>query len=356
MNDNYLWDGSGEPDPELQRLETLLSEFRHSGAPLVLPLRETTKQGKLRDWMVQGPWHFRQAAFAGLVVVLLAGIFLVVIPRSGPLSHSGWVVAPLEGSPQIGTKFILADHAIGKLEVGQMLETDGVSRASLSDEALGQVDVERNSRVRLLETNKHRKRILLEVGTIRATIWAPPGEFVVDTPSAVAVDLGCAYTLQVAPDGSGTLHTSLGWVGFHLDRRESFIPAGAMCSTRPKLGPGTPYFENASESFRLAVLQFDFNPRPEARSAALSTLLSQARTRDGLSLWHLLSRTDGAERAQVYDRFAALVPPPAGVQRDGILRLNPEMLDLWWNALGLGNISTWRRWQQSWSAAKPVNR
>jgi hypothetical protein len=31
--------------------------------------------------------------------------------------------------------------------------------------------------------------------TIHAYIWAPPGEFVVDTPSAVTVDLGCACTL-----------------------------------------------------------------------------------------------------------------------------------------------------------------
>jgi len=38
--------------------------------------------------------------------------------------------------------------------------------------------------------------------------------FVVDTPSASAIDLGCAYTLHVNEDGSGTLRTTLGWVGF----------------------------------------------------------------------------------------------------------------------------------------------
>lgn len=37
MNDKYLWDKSGEPDEEIQHLESLLSEFRYQPRPLVLP-------------------------------------------------------------------------------------------------------------------------------------------------------------------------------------------------------------------------------------------------------------------------------------------------------------------------------
>jgi hypothetical protein len=257
-------------------------------------------------------------------------------------------VARLDGNPQIGKQFISASETTAKLHVGQTLETDSTSRASISDSDLGEIKVDPNSRVRLLQTDDHHKRLQLDVGTIHAMIWAPPGEFVVDTPSAVAVDLGCAYTLQVAADGSGTIHTTLGWVGFHLNGRESFIPAGAMCSTQPKVGPGTPYFEDASESFRAALVDFDFvASSPEVRATALEIVLSQARANDGLTLWHLLSRTSGPERAQVYDRFAALVPPPNGVTREGILLLDQSMLDLWWNALNLGDIYLWRYWEQS---------
>jgi hypothetical protein len=36
-------------------------------------------------------------------------------------------------------------------------------------------------------------------------IWAPPRLFFVDTPSAVAADLGCSYTLEVKDDGAGVL-------------------------------------------------------------------------------------------------------------------------------------------------------
>jgi hypothetical protein len=46
-----------------------------------------------------------------------------------------------------------------------------------------------------------------------------------------------------------------------------------------------------------------------------------------------------------------LAPPPASVTREGILRLDQPMLDLWWNALGFDDISVWRHWEHSWSGA-----
>jgi hypothetical protein len=129
-----------------------------------------------------------------------------------------------------------------------------------------------------------------------------------------------------------------------------------MCSTRRELGPGVPYFEEATPAFREGIAKFDSNPQDSsARSAALAMMLSEARAQDALSLWHLLSRTTGAERAQVYARFAALVPPPRGVTRAGILNLDQSMLDLWWNSLGLGDISVWRFWEQSASPQPSTN-
>lgn len=360
MNEPYLWDGSGKPDPEVQRLESLLAQFSHREIPLALPLPQEVpaKPGYRHGLLLQFPWLPRFAAVAVVVLALVAGGIVSFYPTRISPSGPGWEVAQLDGTPQIGTRFITAGQSAAKLRVGQTLETNGTSRASISRTDLGEIKVEPNSRVRLLQTDEHHKRIQLDIGTIHAMIWAPAGEFVVDTPSAVAVDLGCAYTLQVGADGSGTIRTTLGWVGFHLNGRESFIPAGAMCPTRSEVGPGTPYFEDTSESLRAALADFDFGAESSGnRAAALETILAQARARDGLTLWHLLSRTDGAERAKVYDRFAILVPPPPGVTRDGILHLDQSMLNLWWNALNLGDIYLWRYWEQSSSPrANPPNR
>jgi hypothetical protein len=356
ISENYLWDASGTPDPEIQRLESLLADFRHAGSPLALPAEMPAAPGKLRGVLLYMTSLPRLVAAATILLALGITVFLYPRPKHTPDPGPAWDVSNLQGAPQIGTKTIAANQTAAKLHVGQTIITNSDSRASLSQADLGEIRIEPNSRVRLLQTDPNRKRIQLDVGTIHAAIWAPPGTFVVDTPSAVAIDLGCAYTLQVAPDGSGTIRTTLGWVGFHLNGRDSFIPAGAMCSTRPELGPGIPYFEDSTPAFREAIAHFDSSSQDSpARSPALATILSDARAHDALSLWHLLSRTTGPERAQVYARFAALVPPPAGVTRGGILNLDQSMLDLWWNSLGHGEISVWRFWEQSGSPQPSPN-
>jgi FecR protein len=349
INDDYLWDGSGTPDPGIQRLASLLAEFRHTEGSLVLPAQSPLAAAKPRGLLVEFPWLPRLAAAAVILLAVVIPFFLPTTRVAPSPTGPSWDVANLGGAPQIGSQSISANQPAAKLYIGQTLTTNSSSRASLSEDDLGQIQIDPDSRVRLLQSGPKHKRLQLDVGTIHAAIWAPPGEFVVDTPSAIAVDLGCAYTLHVTPDGSGTIRTTLGWVGFHLNGRDSFIPAGAMCSTRPKVGPGTPYFEDASKSFEEALHAFDQSePDSSAASAALRTILSQARAKDGLTLWHLLSRTDpGYDRAEVYARFAALVPRPQGVTREGILHLDPHMLDLYWNALALGDISIWRYWEQS---------
>ena len=39
MNDDYLWDKTGEPDPEIQKLEEILGTLRYQPKPLVIPRR-----------------------------------------------------------------------------------------------------------------------------------------------------------------------------------------------------------------------------------------------------------------------------------------------------------------------------
>lgn len=211
---------------------------------------------------------------------------------------------------------------------------------------IGQVQIEPNSLVQLVRSRVTEHRLALKRGTLQATIWAPPGLFFVDTPSAVAIDLGCAYTLQVDDAGGALLHVMFGWVAFENRGRESFVPAGALCRTRPGGGPGTPYWEDASPQFREALEHLDLDPPdPEERSEALRVILASARDQDAFTLWHLLTRVEEGERAPVYDRLAELVPPPEEVTREGVLGLNRNMLDRWWDHLGLENTTWWRMWK-----------
>jgi len=312
MRDDYLWDGSGEPDPEVQRLERLLSEFRSDRtAPELRP-------------------RPRWSAVAAAAALVAAGAWLVAGGGGG--APEGWQVARAGAGPS-------------RLAVGQTLETGAGGHATMNVGSIGIVEVEANSRLRLERARAHEQRMALEHGLIHAFIWAPPRSFVVDTPSAVATDLGCFYTLEVDKDGGGLVSVLAGWVSFEHAGRESFIPAGAACRTRPGHGPGTPYREQASPAFRQALDDFDF---ARGSDRALAIVLAEATKDDAFTLWHLLARGDLAQEPRIYDALAALVAPPAGVTREGIRRGDRRMLDRWWDQLGLGNTGWWRHLEGQW--------
>lgn len=349
MKDDYLWDGSGEPDPEVQKLETVLGRYRHN-QPAPAFDQVAVEQSAPRGWRFPAfRFSFQLAAVAAVLVIGIAA-FLVFRARQTSNSGPAWEIARIEGAPRVGWHFLSASAETGKLKVGQTLVTDNSSRASITLENTGQIEVDPASRLRVVASGHNRQRLLLERGTIHATIWAAPGSFGVDTPSAVAVDLGCVFTLHVDDSGAGLLRTTMGWVGFRLNGRESFIPTGAVCATRPKIGPGTPYAEDAPASFREALTKFDFAAiTSQERDALLGFILPDARKADALTLWHLLSRVSDADRPAVYDRLAVLAPPPADVTREGILRLDRNMLDSWWNSLGYGDVTIWRTFERDWA-------
>ena len=272
------------------------------------------------------------------------------------MTRSGWSVQSLAGSPVVdgaplsgGRGDGVAAGQTARLGVGEWLVTDGASRARIAVGQIGRVDVGPNTRMQLVEARGREHRMSLTRGTIHARIWAPPKFFYVNTPSAVAIDLGCEYTLQVDDAGAGLVRVISGWVGFESNGRESFVPEGAMCATRPGVGPGTPRFEDAPPGYGEALTILDFErPDDPRRAAALDLVVSTARRRDVLTLWHLLSRGTPAERHRVYDRLATLAPPPSGVTREAVIGGDRRALDQWWGALGLPTGTWWKVFKKKW--------
>lgn len=274
-------------------------------------------------------------------VVVLIGLGFIFLNRyiepPQPDNRPSWEVTRLDGRPVIGKQKI---DEKGQLPLGEWLTTDDASRAQISVGQIGEVKIEPNSRIQLVEVQDDNHRLAMQRGKMEAFIWAPPRKFFVETPSALAVDLGCSYTLEVTEDGTALLHVTMGWVAFEWQGRESFVPAEAKCVTRPKLGPGTPYFADASPEFQLALANFD-----TGQANLIDAILAQARKRDALTLWHLLARTEGETRGKVFDRLAELISPPKKVTREGVLSNDRAMLDAWWTELGLGDTEWWRMWK-----------
>jgi len=95
MNDDYLWDKSGEPDPEIQELEELLAPLRYQPKPLELPNNFPRRN------------YFPVLAIAAtvLIALLAAGIWLRVKKQeTEPPQEAKSVVPSVYKEPEIMKK------------------------------------------------------------------------------------------------------------------------------------------------------------------------------------------------------------------------------------------------------------
>jgi hypothetical protein len=106
---------------------------------------------------------------------------------------------------------------------------------------------------------------------------------------------------------------------------------------------------DAPSGYGEALMILDFAEAADPRrAAALDLVLSVARRRDALTLWHLLTRGSLDERGRVFDRLSALAPPPDGVTRDLVLSGDRVALERWWDWLGIEVSSWWRLFKKKW--------
>ena len=101
MKEDYLWDKTGEPDPEIQQLEEILGALRYQPKPLELPQDLLTPRRETN--------HFPLVAIAAtvLLALLAAGVWLRVRTQgeSQPKQASVTPAAPVvDEKPTIATK------------------------------------------------------------------------------------------------------------------------------------------------------------------------------------------------------------------------------------------------------------
>jgi hypothetical protein len=80
MNDDYLWDRTGEPDPEVEHLEQVLGKYRYQAKPL-----SPTLQSRLSER--RGGW-MRFAAVAAAVLIALAAFLIYKVQNKSVTTQS----------------------------------------------------------------------------------------------------------------------------------------------------------------------------------------------------------------------------------------------------------------------------
>lgn len=338
----YLWTGAGPGDAagdaDVRRLEMVLR-------PLGLDARPgADADARIEAEHAGAVWSAGRRWLALAAMVALAVGVAILAPRR---EEPGWAIERLEGEPVVGARTV---GESSRLRIGEWLTTDGGSRAQVEVASLGSVTVEGGSRLRVVRAGSDEKRMELARGTIHAFIVAPPRLFFVDTPAAVAADMGCAYTLEVGKDGAGELRVTVGWV--ELERRaapgagtragpsrpadKAIVVAGAVCRIDGTHGPGTPHFADSPAEFIRALNEVDAAGPGEIGAGDLAEVVRLATRHEAMALWHLLPRVREDQRGALAEALARLEPVPAGVDQREVLELDSRALEAWWRAVRHG--------------------
>jgi len=306
-----LFDKTGD-DPHVAELEALLGVYAHRA-----PLRKPPPRRP----------RWRAPAAAGLVAAAAALAVFWLWPRGDQrcgTAGAGFTFA-VDGGPARCAGGVATR---GTLPVGAWLETSGAAVASVRVADIGDLTVYGDSRVRLVGTGAAGHHLELARGKVAARVVAPPRLFVVDTPGATAVDLGCAYELAVDGDGRTHLRVTSGAVSLEGHGLVAYAPRDTEVVAAPGRGPGTPVAIAAPAALRDAVARYDGGD-----ASAVAAIAAAAELRDTITLWNLLSRTTGADRAAVVARLDALSPLPPAIRADDVRAGDAAAIEAWRDAL-----------------------
>jgi hypothetical protein len=332
MADDYLWDPSAAPDREIERLEAALRPMAHTPQPMRADL-QAARPRRLR----MTRWH----GVAAALLLAVGGVLTARATRATP-----WTVDARSGAPSV--RSATGGATPGTLERGGVVETDAASSARIAVGRIGRADIGPGSRLRLLGTGATQHLLSLERGTMHASIDAPPRWFVVQTASALAVDLGCEYELTVDEQGNGILRVEEGEVELQAGDVRIAVLAGNAAALRSGRGPGLPYPVRAGVVLRRAIARYDATGSDEA----IAAVLASADSTSTITLWHLLQRATPAQRERVFARLAAIDPPPATVTRERIVRGESGALQRWRTNLQPGWASRPPIWRRAWLALR----
>lgn len=305
MSDDWLWDGTPPEAPEDKALVDALAPLRRD-RPLP-PLPERAPQKRPRSW-----WP----AFA---VVALAAAALA------------WVFAPGEGWP-VRSVAGARPCALGpcRFAAGDLLQPPVGSTWEVQLDDAGTLQLAGGaSLLRTPATEGYRLR--LDEGELTAAVTAPPGAFVVETPSARVEDLGCAFTVTVTPDRTD-LAVHDGSVALRNDAGTSIVTAGSVARVDRGSRPRLPVRADASPELRAAVEDVERAGAPVATDTSLDTLVTLSTPEDLLTLWHVLQVVPRTERPPLLETMERLAPGCAP-EADPVLDLQPDALRSLWRYL-----------------------
>lgn len=254
-----------------------------------------------------------------------AFIFFLVIAYYFISIQVKWSISNISGTPKLNS---LSLNGTEFFKDGDLLVNNSVSEASLYISDVGSISIKSNTKIKRIENDE----LYLLQGTIEVMRTDADRFFTVKTSSVFVKDfyLNGNYELNIDEAGGGSIECDLSWVSLFKDKSEVIVPAKYKCEWRNNGKIGLPYSVSASDELKQALT--NFNPETEDKPL-LEKIINLCKVQDAISLWNLLNSINSEQRIIVLNKLNELVPFPTGVDQNGLIDLQPKMMQLYLNEI-----------------------
>ena len=269
-------------------------------------------------------WYLWSSAAVALLAVGIFMIYKIFQPGNSTSTdgYSNWQMVNLTGNATVnGVK-------ASKLNLGDVLETDGTSSVVLKFTDGGNITIEPNSKIRLVTSDNNESRVEVISGTVNTDNKIKPGKIVIEANNVKVRDNGANYTFNVDDKGNGIVYVKDGKVSFvSNNNRQAYIPEGNFCYSQPDKGVGTPFRKDSKPEFQQALFNYDFgnNKVPEV----VYSVLANANVQDAYSLVNLLPRLDENKKFMVFNKLSRNGATPSYFKLDSIKDFDENDAKIW---------------------------
>ena len=253
-----------------------------------------------------------------IIPVFLAAYFVI------HTESNAWKIYNQNGLPRVDGKNVISTM---NMEQGEALVTDANSSAYLMIPEIGKIEIEPNSELERLSNLS----LKLKAGAINVTKINAQKKLSVFVSSAKIKDLYFTgvYNVKLFKNRNSIVEVRESAENIKGEKYSTIVPANYICEIREGYGPGIPFFKNASEKIVEKISEFAFNGSNEA----LKGIENLATISDAVSLWNILPRVEGEYRANILESLTKIVSLPNGVTKKGILELNGDMMNKWFEGI-----------------------
>lgn len=239
------------------------------------------------------------------------------------LINSPWKVRTVSGNVIINGQVSQSS----RWEEGESLLTDQFTKAVVNVPNTGRIEVGENTLLVLKKAKDGSNRVKLVNGSIRIINSNPMPNLEIELNNSELIDRGGTFEVSVDDELIARVQVEFGFLEIMQRGRTYYIDEGYICEMHPDKHPGTPYRFDASDLLKSEVLKFDYQ---NGGDQSVEIIINSAAESDMLTLLALITRTSESYRSILFNKIASYFPPPPDVTREGISRLDADMLESWW--------------------------